>query len=86
MKKILVVLLVMMSSSGCQEKANEQEPVVNSNNEDIVLHAETSGVEMVDVNLEMLTSEIKETVGDVKVEYKGIEDGYTKMVVKDNDD
>ena len=51
-----------------------------------VLHAETSGVEMVDVNLEMLTSEIKETVGDVKVEYKGIADGYTKMVVKDNDD
>lgn len=91
MKKIIAALLVMMALSGCQEKANEQEPVVNSNKEDIVLHsedlnAETNGVEMVDVDLEMLTSEIKETVGDVKVEYEVMEDGYTKMVVKDNED
>ncbi|MCI5774589.1 MAG: membrane lipoprotein lipid attachment site-containing protein [Erysipelotrichaceae bacterium] len=91
MKKILVALLVMMALSGCQEKANEQEPVVNSNKEDIVLHSEdlnteTNEVEMVDVDLEILTSNIKETIENVKVDYEVMEDGYTKMVVKDNED
>lgn len=85
-KFILIVLLMLLF--GCQEN-NNREPFYNANTEDIVIHSQDlnsqqESVEMIDTNIDQITSDIYSVFNDTKIDCEYTQERYVKLYIKEN--